>query len=344
MLTKFNLFAVLVMLSMASLNAQTISYPAGCTPPEISNLPFDHPKIYGAIEVDGVDAPVGDVVGVYNTAGELVGRGTTVAQNTPSGSFVGTLIYLQTDGSNPACASFSLGDTITMKLENAPSDNLQAINSTFKVLLGTAGIAIGPDEIGGDIDIFNFESRFLPITLTDFSARPVNSNVDLSWSTSSETNNDFFEVQRSNNPEAGFEAIGKVVGNGTTTTTTNYEFTDENPAEGINYYRLEQFDYDGTSEVSPIVLVEMAVSAQRSVAVFPNPLKAGGRMTVRLNGNWAEGATQLTLVDGTGRIVSEWTGRSNGSLNTDLPVVKAGVYQLIATDGKERRVTRLMVK
>jgi hypothetical protein len=67
-------------------------------------------------------------------------------------------------------------------------------------------------------------------------------------------------------------------------------------------------------------------------------------MTVRLNGNWTAGGANLQMVDASGRKVADWTGLSNGSLNTELPVLKAGIYQLIATDGKEREATRVIVR
>jgi hypothetical protein len=67
-------------------------------------------------------------------------------------------------------------------------------------------------------------------------------------------------------------------------------------------------------------------------------------MTVRLSGNWTAGGVNLELIDANGRKVANWNGLSSGSFNTELPVLKAGIYQLIATDGKDRQATRVIVR
>lgn len=88
--------------------------------------------------------------------------------------------------------------------------------------------------------------------LVSFSVAVSGNDVELSWITATETNNSHFEIQRSIDG-AGFERIGDVAGNGTTTEIHHYIFKDHNLTAGKYYYRLKQFDLSGTFEFSNII-------------------------------------------------------------------------------------------
>lgn len=100
----------------------------------------------------------------------------------------------------------------------------------------------------------------LPVELVSFSANVNGNNVTLSWATASEMNNQGFGIERKNppvNPLQGWEnntweMIGFVEGNGTTTETKSYLFTDYNLSAGQYKYRLKQINFDGTFEYLPI--------------------------------------------------------------------------------------------
>jgi hypothetical protein len=86
----------------------------------------------------------------------------------------------------------------------------------------------------------------------------------IEWSTASETNNDRFEVERSRDGIT-FEKIGEVDGAGSSTSVLAYSLVDGFPETGVNYYRVRQIDFDGTSTYSMLthchtnlVLVETA--------------------------------------------------------------------------------------
>ena len=88
----------------------------------------------------------------------------------------------------------------------------------------------------------------LPIALIRFIAICIgNDQVELSWATASEINNDYFTLERS---EDGiiWEAFDVVPGAGNSSTQLNYKVIDNNPFSGLTYYRLTQTDFDGTSE------------------------------------------------------------------------------------------------
>ncbi|QEK50246.1 T9SS type A sorting domain-containing protein [Pedobacter aquae] len=91
----------------------------------------------------------------------------------------------------------------------------------------------------------------LPIQLSSFTAQAIDKTILLNWETLSETNNAFFEIERSIDGKT-FTKIGSKDGSGTTTALTKYRFVDENPVPGTNYYRLKQIDFDGKSETSAV--------------------------------------------------------------------------------------------
>ena len=108
----------------------------------------------------------------------------------------------------------------------------------------------------------------LPIELASFNAKAYGSNVHLEWTTASEKNNDFFEVQRSVDGKT-FLPVVKVAGAINSNTPKNYKAIDENPIGGINYYRLKQTDLDGTSTYHKIISVEVLTGL--NLKLYPNP-------------------------------------------------------------------------
>lgn len=93
--------------------------------------------------------------------------------------------------------------------------------------------------------------QFLPVEFTSFTARQAGKAVQLHWSTATEINNDYFAVEHSTDGRH-FTVIGKVSGFGTTQEAQYYNFVHDTPGNGLNYYRLNQYDFDGAHEYSKI--------------------------------------------------------------------------------------------
>lgn len=339
------LFALTLLLPGLSLLAQPaeFDFPTGCT--QATPLNGEAVNFLIIAQVDGLPADTGgDFIAVFNGNGDVIGRSAISRVRVNGSNEIGATLEVRVLPGPNNCPTLADAPDVTVRLYDASADEIYVATNSFFTATAISGEIDGPDADPAVADLFNFLSASLPVTLADFTATAEVGSVKLDWSTSAETDNDRFEIQRSANPADGFVNIGKVLGNETTSEFNTYEFTDANPGEGMVYYRLQQFDVDGTANFSPIVVVEMEPAAERAVSIFPNPAPAGGRMTVRLNGPWTENGAQLRLVDAAGRQVAEWNSLSNGSLNTELPLVKPGVYQLIAIDGNERKVTRVVVR
>ena len=113
--------------------------------------------------------------------------------------------------------------------------------------------------------------EIIPVELTSFTADVSENDVLVEWITATETNNQGFEIQRRDYGNE-FAAIGFVEGNGTTTQTHSYSYTDKNLNGGKYYYRLKQIDFDGSYEYSNVIEVSVNIPTVFSLEQnYPNP-------------------------------------------------------------------------
>lgn len=107
-------------------------------------------------------------------------------------------------------------------------------------------------EVIRDRNIFNVTSPTLPLSLKDFTASLLGNAVSVRWHTESEETNSFFEVQRGYNGTA-FTTLARIDARANGQPAA-YEWTDPQPAEGKNFYRL-RINENGRLRYSPIVMV-----------------------------------------------------------------------------------------
>jgi hypothetical protein len=171
----------------------------------------------------------------------------------------------------------------------------------------------------------------LPVTLFSFDAQKRNQTTLLTWKTAQEQNSDRFEIQRS--PDGiRYSTIGTVAASGNTNTTVNYSFTDTRPLTGVNYYRLQQIDADGSFSYSRIAAVNFGGVAD--VTVFPNP--ASDRLYIRMPGN--NRYKTIRIVDAAGKIVLQHALTTSAVSELNISTLSKGWYllQLIGETKEER--------
>ena len=116
----------------------------------------------------------------------------------------------------------------------------------------------------------SFSDALLPIELINFRGRALADNqVKLSWVTAFEEDNMGFQLQRGGE-DLNFEDIAWISGNGHSSRTLIYHYTDSNPSPGINYYRLKQLDWDESASYSDIIQVE--IEEESPLNIYPNPV------------------------------------------------------------------------
>jgi hypothetical protein len=106
----------------------------------------------------------------------------------------------------------------------------------------------------------------LPVELSFFEGEKLADGSLLKWTTLSEVNNDYFEIQRSVDG-INFNTIGTVNGQGNTSANTNYEFIDLEITNAIVYYRLKQIDYDGAYSYSHIISLSANLNIPKIVLI-----------------------------------------------------------------------------
>ncbi|MBK0383296.1 T9SS type A sorting domain-containing protein [Pedobacter sp. SD-b] len=168
----------------------------------------------------------------------------------------------------------------------------------------------------------------LPIQLSAFTGRAISQSILLNWHTASEINNDYFDILRSADGKS-FTTIGTSKGFGTSTNPHDYNFTDENPFAGTNYYQLVQHDFDGKTSTSNIIPVDSKISsAQLSVYAAATNIK------VSLSSpNKTKGLLQVFDISGR-KILENNIEVSKGYNNFSLPLsLPNGVHFVSYTAG-----------
>lgn len=94
----------------------------------------------------------------------------------------------------------------------------------------------------------------LPIKLISFTGESFNTFNQLKWTTSSEINNDYFTLEKSQDA-ISYNEIGIIIGAGNSNSNINYEFNDDNLSYNTNYYRLKQTDFDGKFTYSNTIVL-----------------------------------------------------------------------------------------
>jgi hypothetical protein len=168
----------------------------------------------------------------------------------------------------------------------------------------------------------------LPVLLTDLNANLSGNDVYVSWTTQTETNSDRFEIERSQDG-VKWELIGTVAAKGNSSTTSNYSYTDNAPASGINYYRLKMVNIDNSYNYSEIKVVR--TTAVSKISFFPDP--AQSFVNVTLVGSENETSIQLLNISGQILQTEKVSGATTVSFNVQQYAKGIYVLRVMNSDG-----------
>ncbi len=232
------------------------------------------------------------------------------------------------------------------KLDESSSENI-GIPSNFNLAVNSYDYAgaygLVPDDIvkgwqNNGVFADNVETltkqiqETLPIELVYFRAQQDDGNVEFTWQTASELNNDYFTIEYSFNA-VDFEELAIVAGAGTTTETVDYQYTEFSANyTGTVYYRLKQTDYDGEFSYSDMIALTFAekdfdeeISA---IIVYPNPATD----IINVDGQFE----RIAVCDFQGRVLSV---APKGEKTLNVSNLPSGTYYVkVTTEGEQRLI------
>lgn len=205
------------------------------------------------------------------------------------------------------------------------------VNVPVGMPLGTHLLAIRTRDAAGVWGLFEYSEftvtgSVLPLDWISFTAQKADKKVVLKWVTENEVNTDYFQVERSTNG-VDFTTIGKVAAMGNA--HNSYDFEDLQPATGLNFYRLKQFDKNGAAKYSTIIKIHFGDASLRTLRLYPNPAK--DQLTIAFSGR--ESLVTIQVFDAAGKMVMNTRTANSPLLYLPVSSLANGSYWITVSDG-----------
>jgi hypothetical protein len=169
----------------------------------------------------------------------------------------------------------------------------------------------------------------LPVELTGFRAVAENHVVRLNWATASETNNNFFTVERSKNAK-DWQVVKNIPGAGTSHVKNYYETVDDGPYSGASYYRLKQTDFD--TKFKYFNVVRVVVDLEKPLVIYPNPFNNSFKISA--DSEIADIHNTIKLFTSSGiEVPVRITKDNDDQVTIDPGSIPGGLYLLKITNG-----------
>lgn len=177
----------------------------------------------------------------------------------------------------------------------------------------------------------------LPIELIGFDAKKTDQGVAISWTTATEINNDYFEIQRSNN-NSDFNLVERVNGAGNSNIKLNYSIFDKEALTGVVFYRLMQVDYDGKTTYSNSI----SLTPNREGISVENLITDDNKLSFDfINPNNEK--VQIKLIDINGRTVKTIDLNNSQSINIDVNNLSSGIYMMTVLSSQRILVKKILL-
>lgn len=235
--------------------------------------------------------------------------------------------------------SFACGSGITVEPGGIISSDGGGASENIKICNTTVWQGSWDESLDGPVVL----GSGLPIELLTFEAYFIGGKVEITWSTASETNNDFFTIERS--PDgSSFEKIAIVDGAGNSNILLTYFETDHNPLTGNSYYRLMQTDFNGAFSYSKIVAVK-SIESHGEMMLYPNPAERNFSLVIS---GFEKEEFNLVIRDLTGKEEFSKTFIISGNNHIEKidpsQILSAGTYFVTATSGRQTHTQKLIVR
>jgi hypothetical protein len=172
-----------------------------------------------------------------------------------------------------------------------------------------------------------------PVKWESVTATGVSGKVNVEWTVSNEQRLKHYEVERSNDG-SNWTRIATVQPSVGATGRKQYRYTDEQPVNGMNHYRVKQLDLDGKFTYSAVKTVEINKQSN-ALKVYPNPFSDNIDLYVSgVNGRKLD----ISIVAASGAVLrkeSREAGINGAKISImGLNSLAPGIYYVIAKDDR----------
>ena len=185
----------------------------------------------------------------------------------------------------------------------------------------------------------------LPVTWLDFQAQWMNGEIQISWSTAKESNNERFLIFRSLDGMENFHLVGEVLSAGNSEAVQHYSFAYREKFTSANiYYRIKQVDQNGESNYGKVFRLEgiKNTDLETKFRLWPNPYTSGP-IHISVPENLNKSLVELKIFDSIGHVY--YSGSfADDQLEQILESLHPGLYLLELSDNKQRHLLRFIKK
>lgn len=205
--------------------------------------------------------------------GEFVGDGNDNYNITAPGFQPDFSMVIANGGANPQfrLGNMPINESLEFAAVGAAANKIQQTMAT--------GLQVGDDATVNELNTkitwlaYGGGTNVLPVELVNFKLNTtVEGKIIVAWQTASEINSSRFEIERASRG-MDFTVMDEVQAAGSSTEQIDYSIIDEDPIDGINYYRIKAIDLDGSFEYSEIKTVSLESNSIGELQVSPNPAR-----------------------------------------------------------------------
>ena len=228
-------------------------------------------------------------------------------------------VYVYTGGNDDGSSNSSLLFSPNIYVYSGGDDDG---SSNADLLVPSIYVYTGGNDDGATFFVFAMSGySTFPIELLGFTAMANGDQVDLNWKTASETNNDYFTIEKS---QYGMDwtFVGELKGAGNSNSMLMYDLMDYEPFSGLSYYRLKQTDFDGAFSYSEVRSVRFVLGS--TIVLYPNP--TNGRIVIEAD---KDELKKIQVYNSIGKDVTKLVSInsiSDGKKELDLSTLASGLY------------------
>ncbi len=236
---------------------------------------------------------------------------------------VGTYIDLVGYGSTASCFETA---PVSPTPTNNTSSVLRSSGGCIDVNNNSTDFSVGPVNPRNSTTVKNPCSP-LPVKLANVIALKSAAGLNIRFTNLTESDVIQYDIERSANG-IQFTSISQLKPLRNDGSQVDYSFTDNQPAAGVNFYRIKATEVNGKTAFSVVVKIN-AAAMQTGLTIYPNPVK-GGQLNLQVS-NVVPGLYQLFIRSATGQVVYQQnlnTTSNTFSQSLSLRALKAGMYSL----------------